>query len=97
MADRMSPEALKSLLESQIQFAFIDIREAGEYNTSHIPGASLLSRRHLEFQMPLAVPHQDTHVILCDTMDAGCFSLQRRWSVWATAMCPCSTVASIAG
>jgi len=62
----MSPEALKSVLEGQTQFAFIDIREAGEYNTSHIPGASLLSRRHLEFQMPLAVPHQDTHVILCD-------------------------------
>jgi len=66
MADRMSPEALKSVLEGQTQFAFIDIREAGEYNTSHIPGASLLSRRHLEFQMLLAVPHQDTHVILCD-------------------------------
>src|SRR5262247_684891 len=66
MVDHMSPEALKSLLVGNTPFAFIDIREAGEYNTSHIPGASLLSRRHLEFQMPLAVPHQDTHVILCD-------------------------------
>jgi rhodanese-related sulfurtransferase len=66
MADHMSPEALKSVLEGQTQFAFIDIREAGEYNTSHISGASLLSRRHLEFQMLLAVPHQDTHVLLCD-------------------------------
>src|SRR6266850_429194 len=66
MADHMSPEALKSVLEGQTQFAFIDIREAGEYNTSHIPGASLLSRRHLEFQMLLAVPHQDMHVMLCD-------------------------------
>jgi cystathionine beta-lyase len=66
MADHMSPEALKSVLEGQTQFAFIDIREAGEYNTSHIPGASLLSRRQLESQMLLAVPHQDTHVILCD-------------------------------
>src|SRR5215510_5543276 len=66
MADRMSPEALKSVLEGQTQFAFIDIREAGEYNTSHIPGASLLSRRQLEFQMLQAGPHQDTHVILCD-------------------------------
>jgi rhodanese-related sulfurtransferase len=66
MADRMSPEALQSLLEGNTQFAFIDVREAGEYNTSHIPGASLLSRRQLEFQMLLAVPHQSTPVILCD-------------------------------
>ena len=66
MADRMSPEALKSLLEGNTQFAFIDVREAGEYNTSHIPGASLIVRRQLEFQMLLAVPHQSTPVILCD-------------------------------
>src|SRR5712692_8162537 len=66
MADRMSPEALKSLLAGKTQFAFIDIREAGEYNTSHIPGSSWMSRRHLEFQLPLAVPYKGTHVILCD-------------------------------
>jgi rhodanese-related sulfurtransferase len=62
----MSPEALQSFLAGNTQFAFIDIREAGEYNTSHIPGSSLLSRRHLEFQLPLAVPHKGTPVILCD-------------------------------
>jgi rhodanese-related sulfurtransferase len=62
----MSPEALKTLLASKAQFACIDVREAGEYNSSHIAGSSLLSRRHLEFQLPLAVPYKDTHVILCD-------------------------------
>ena len=61
MADRMTPEALKTLLASKAQFAFIDVREAGEYNSSHIPGSSLMSRRHLEFQLPLAVPYKDTH------------------------------------
>ena len=66
MVDRMTPEALKNLLASKEPFACIDVREAGEYNSSHIPGSSLLSRRHLEFQLPLAVPHKDTHVILCD-------------------------------
>src|SRR5512145_3051838 len=66
MADRMSPEALKILLTGKTQFAFIDVREAGEYNTSHIPGSSLMSRRHLEFQLPLAVPYKATHIILCD-------------------------------
>src|SRR5436309_11057617 len=66
MVDRLSPEALNNLFAGKSQFAFIDVREAGEYNSSHIPGASLLSRRQLEFQMLLAVPHQDTHVIRCD-------------------------------
>jgi rhodanese-related sulfurtransferase len=66
MVDRISPEALKNLLAGNTQFAFIDVREAGEYNTSHIPGASLISRRQLEFQLPLAVPYKDTPVILCD-------------------------------
>jgi rhodanese-related sulfurtransferase len=66
MADRMSPEALKTLLTGKTPFAFIDVREAGEYNTSHIPGSCLISRRHLEFQLPLAVPYKGTHVILCD-------------------------------
>jgi rhodanese-related sulfurtransferase len=66
MADRMSPEALQRLFASNTQFACIDIREAGEYNTSHIPGSSLMSRRHLEFQLPLAVPYKGIPVILCD-------------------------------
>src|SRR5438132_9609198 len=66
MADRMSPEALKIVLTGKTQFAFIDVREAGEYNTSHIPGSSLISRRHLELQLPLAVPYKGTPAILCD-------------------------------
>src|SRR6058998_3444492 len=39
MASTISPEALKGLLESRSPFALIDVREAGEYNSSHIPGA----------------------------------------------------------
>jgi rhodanese-related sulfurtransferase len=66
MAGMVSPEALKGLLEGNSPFALIDVREAGEYNSSHIPGASLLSRRQLEFLVPDAVPFKGTHVILCD-------------------------------
>lgn len=50
MVSHISPNALKDLLESRTQFALIDVREAGEYNSSHIPGASLIPRRQLEFQ-----------------------------------------------
>ncbi len=66
MADRLSPQALKQLLEGTAQFALIDVREAGEYNSSHIPGASLIARRQLEFLMPQAVPFTGSHVVLCD-------------------------------
>ncbi len=66
MADRVSPEVLKQLLEGSAQFALIDVREAGEYNSSHIPGASLIARRQLEFLMPHAVPFKGAHIVLCD-------------------------------
>src|SRR5687767_4467711 len=66
MADKITPEALKSLLEGSSPFALIDVREAGEYNSSHIPGASLIARRQLEFLMPYAVPFKGVPVVLCD-------------------------------
>jgi rhodanese-related sulfurtransferase len=66
MADHLAPAALKNLLAGSTPFAFIDVREAGEYNSSHIPGASLLPRRQLEFHMALAVPCKGTQVVVCD-------------------------------
>jgi rhodanese-related sulfurtransferase len=62
----MSSAALTRLLEGRSQFALIDVREAGEYNSSHIPGSSLISRRHLEFQMSTAVPVRNAQVVVCD-------------------------------
>ena len=66
MVDRISPEALKSLLEGNSQFALIDVREPGEYNTTHIPDSSLIPRRQLELQMSTSVPVKRAHVVLCD-------------------------------
>jgi rhodanese-related sulfurtransferase len=66
MADRVAPETLQQLLEGSAQFALIDVREAGEYNSSHIPGASLIARRQLEFLISHAVPFKGTRVVLCD-------------------------------
>jgi rhodanese-related sulfurtransferase len=66
MAGKISPAALNDLLQGGSPFAFIDVREAGEYNSSHIPGASLIARRQLEFLMPHAVPFSGTPVVLCD-------------------------------
>src|SRR5882672_9843108 len=66
MAGKIAPAALKGLLEGSAPFALIDVREAGEYNSSHIPGASLVARRQLEFLVPHAVPFKGTHVVVCD-------------------------------
>ena len=57
MSQQISAEALSALLESKESFALIDVREAGEYNSTHIPGASLIPRRKLEFRIAASVPH----------------------------------------
>src|SRR5436309_13556128 len=66
MAGKIAPEALKSLLDGSTPFALIDVREAGEYNSSHIPGASLIPRPQLEFLVSHVVPYKGTHVVVCD-------------------------------
>ena len=66
MAQQISAEALSGLLDGNESFALIDVREAGEYNSTHIPGASLIPRRELEFRIAASVPHRGAHVVLCD-------------------------------
>jgi len=66
MAGTVEVEALRALLQGESSFALIDVREAGEYNSSHIPGASLIPRRQLESAMAQAVPFKGARVVLCD-------------------------------
>src|SRR2546426_267479 len=66
MAGTIAPAALKSLLAGKEPFALIDVREAGEYNSSHIPGANLIARRQLEFHVSQAVPFKGTPIVVCD-------------------------------
>ncbi|HXJ81653.1 MAG TPA: rhodanese-like domain-containing protein [Candidatus Methylomirabilis sp.] len=66
MVTKTTPEALRGLLEGHSPFALIDVREAGEYNSSHIPGACPMPRRQLEFLLPHAVPFHGTPVTVCD-------------------------------
>ena len=66
MPNTISPQSLDALLKGSSQFALIDVRETGEYNNAHIPGASLIPRRVLESQIADAVPHRDTPIALCD-------------------------------
>ena len=66
MAQEISPQELRDLLDGNARFALIDVRDPGEYNSSHIPGASLIPRRLLEFQMAASVPSKTAPIVVCD-------------------------------
>ncbi len=66
MADRVSAHTLNDLLSSKSQFAVLDVRESGEYNSSHIPGASLVPRRRIEYIIESSVPAKGVHIVVCD-------------------------------
>src|SRR2546425_10204211 len=66
MTAAITPDVLKTRLAGHAPFALIDVREAGEYNSSHIPGAVPMPRRLLEAALPHAVPFQGTPIVVCD-------------------------------
>ena len=56
MVREIAPATLRHLIERGSTLALLDVREPGEYNTAHIPGASLLPRRQIEFRLERLVP-----------------------------------------
>ena len=65
MAQNISSHDLNDLLEGKAPFALIDVREAGEYNATHIPGAALIPRRRIEYIIESSVPFKGTKVVVC--------------------------------
>ena len=66
MTSTITPDQLRRQMTADAPYALIDVRDIGEYNASHIPGSSLIPRARLEFELPHAVPHPATPLILCD-------------------------------
>ena len=66
MANIISDTELDALLKGDSPFALIDVRESGEYNSSHIPGAALIPRRRIEFIIEDSVPARGVQVVVCD-------------------------------
>ena len=66
MVNMISDAELGALLKGDAPFALIDVRESGEYNSSHIPGAALIPRRRIEFIIEDSVPSPGVHVVVCD-------------------------------
>ena len=65
MAHNISSDSLNDLLKGTFPFALIDVRESGEYNATHIPGASLIPRRRIEYIIESSVPFKGTRVVVC--------------------------------
>lgn len=57
---------MREILTSGEPYALVDVREHGEYNAAHIPGASSLPRRLIEFRMQRLVPCSDVRLVVCD-------------------------------
>ena len=66
MAQKIASNDLKDLLEGKAPFALIDVRESGEYNATHIPGAALIPRRRIEYIIESSVPFKGTQIVICD-------------------------------
>ncbi len=66
MVNLISDAELDALLQGDKPFALIDVRESGEYNSSHIPGAALIPRRRIEFIIEDSVPTRGVQVVVCD-------------------------------
>ena len=66
MAQKIASNALKDLLDGKSPFALIDVRESGEYNATHIPGAALIPRRRIEYIIESSVPFKGTQIVICD-------------------------------
>jgi len=53
------------------QWALFDVREPGESQMGHIPGATFLPRRMIEYRLPELMSSKSTPVILYDSGDDG--------------------------
>ena len=66
MEREIAAATLAHLLETGSTLALIDVREHGEYNLAHIPGASSVPRRQLETRVGRLVPFRGEQVVVCD-------------------------------
>ena len=66
MPDTLPLEKLDAIRSHVGSFALLDVREAGEYNAAHIPDASLIPRRQIEFRLRRLVPFPGAQVVLYD-------------------------------
>lgn len=62
----MKPAGLHELMSTAAEWAVFDVREAGEAEAGHIPGATFLPRRMVEFRITELVAAKDTPIVVYD-------------------------------
>ena len=62
----LSPADLHMRMSAGTPMALIDVREHGEYNAAHIPGASSVPRRMLEYVIRQLVPTGHVPMVVYD-------------------------------
>ena len=90
MAETMAPSDLQALIGEDSSLALIDVREKGEFNSTHIRGFTSLPRRQLESSAVDTLPFKGVRVIVCD--DDGrrgrlaAATLERMGYAWVTVL-----------
>jgi rhodanese-related sulfurtransferase len=60
----VSIDQVKRMLDGQEKFVLVDVREASEYATDHLPGAIHLGKGVIERDVEGRVPDTGSHVVL---------------------------------
>ena len=64
LALEISPVEVKALLDGQADFFLLDCREAEEFQTASIAGATLLPMSEIQQRIGELEPHRDRHVVV---------------------------------
>ena len=65
---KVSAEAVKAAIDSKEKAIFLDVRDAGEFDAGHLPGAMNISRGTLEFVVFGKIPDQSAKIyVYCKT------------------------------
>ena len=64
----VTPEAVKTAIDSKEKAIFLDVRDGGEFSAGHLPGAMNISRGTLEFNVFGKIPDQNGKIyVYCKT------------------------------
>lgn len=66
MATGLQPAVLADASESARPPVLLDVRQPLDYTNGHLPSATLVPRRVLEFRLPNLLPCQATPLVVCD-------------------------------
>jgi rhodanese-related sulfurtransferase len=69
MPNEITESQLQEMMKRTPGFSLLDVREVGPYDAGHIPGATSLPRRHLEFRIAQLIPSGQVPIILYDDGD----------------------------